>query len=172
MEKIKITQIEDKFLDACGSTDLNTVKELLPKIQDLNFSFGHNSPISHAIINDSVELLELLIKHGANISNDYHLVDCIQSIPMLERLISHGLDIYHSQDEKESPLYFMIIFSQLDVAKKMIELGVEYKHLDFSENPLRQEEMNNFIVQFEAKKEKQHLESNLSPIEKISKIKI
>lgn len=172
MIEIEPQGIKMQFLDACSDNNVALIKELLPQIDNLNYRFAHNSPIWHAISNDSLKLVDLFIEHGARLNEDYSVIHGVQSIAMLEKLISYGLDIHYEEDLTDSPLYCIAIHTELDVAQKLIELGVKYQHLDFSESPNRKQKMMTFIAKFEAKKEKDYLEWQIHSNDKMNKIKL
>jgi hypothetical protein len=155
---MNLTPLEEKFLDACSDDDMDLIKELVPLIQNVNFERGNNTPLWHAVCNNNLALVDILIEKNAHINDANTIIDGIQSLDMLEKLIHYGLNIHYDEDSLESPLYFMVIYCDIVVAKKLIELGVKYQHLDFSENPQKNEEIKYFIEELEIKKEKKLLD--------------
>jgi ankyrin repeat protein len=162
-----LTIDETDFLNACYDGNLAKLKTLLPLIDNVHIRDKEgNTPLWYAVIQEHHEVIDFLMDNGANInetdSDENTLLDGVENIEMLNKLISYGIDIHIFENKPESPLYYLILYGRLNIAKKLIELGVQYEHinLDINQYQIQEayiEEMKEFFAIF---KEKKKLESS------------
>lgn len=167
MENSKLTPKQEMFWNACSDGNMELIKKLIDTIDDVNFEQGCNSPLWFAVSNNDIECVKLLIEHGANVNFldniGNSILDGVCSVAMLELLISKGFNIHYHEEQVESPLYFIGLYTDMDVFKKLIDLGVKYQHLNFNCDDVgRTEEIQNYITQHDAKLEKEQLEQKIS----------
>jgi ankyrin repeat protein len=132
-----LTYLENQFLDACSLGQLDKVRELIVKIESINyFDDASQCPLWRSISEDHCDVAKFLLQNGANIYHthlsDNVMLEAITSVPMLELLIDYGLDIYNNENSRVSSLYFIMKYHNQEVACKLVDLGVKYQHLDLS----------------------------------------
>lgn len=174
-----MTELDTEFLNACYDGHLNKLKELLPLISTIHLvDRENNTPLWYAVIQEHFDIIDFLVGNGANI-NEFdeegnNILDGINNVNLLNQVIRYGFNVHQFEEKKESPLYYLICYGHIDVATRLIELGVKYQHLDFyhgrfSIEPSYIKEIEDFIAVFN---EKTSLEKELNAEEKSHEKKI
>lgn len=106
-------------------------------VDSVNFEDNDGEyPLRAAVQSESLEIVSLLIDNYAIVNwiNKYDdtVLASIYNVDILDFLIKHGLDIHHREYNEYSPLEHICYRGLFDMAKRLIELGVEYQHLDLS----------------------------------------
>jgi ankyrin repeat protein len=165
---MQLNQFEIRILKACFENNVDTVKELLPLVDSVNFENEHsNYPLKIAVLNNCYDMVKLLIDNCAIVNwidNDgENILSSIPSVEILTILIQNGLDIHHKENELESPLDYICYYGSLDVAAKLIELGVKYEHLDLSQMKTdNREDAQKFKKTFDIVSEKNRLNQSFT----------
>jgi ankyrin repeat protein len=125
------------FLSITGN--VQEAKKILPLISSVNFEDNNrNSPLNMAVANKQYDMLAFLIQNGGNL----HYIDkantclwhMVKDLTMFNTLIDYGMDVHLMENDEDSPLNHFKS-QHTDIAKKMIDFGVSYKHLQWEHFP-------------------------------------
>lgn len=136
---MNLTNKEREFLEACRYGDIEKVRELIVKIDSINYydDEDEHTPLMESISQDNLVVTKFLLQNGANIEHSHFtynvIIENILSVAMLDLLVEYGLNIHYNESEKKSPLYFFARYFNHEVACRLIDLGVKYEHLELME---------------------------------------
>lgn len=162
-----LTHFEKRFLYACEKGNIESIKETLPFIDSVNFENEKaEHPLKMAVIYNSVDIIKLLIDNFVIVNwidnQEQSVLKYIKSVDVLNLLNDHGLDIHYHEKKLNSPLYYMYINNQLDVASQLLFLGVQCLHLQFPETKQgNKRKKSQFCDLFKTFKEKQMFEHSV-----------
>lgn len=162
-----MTKYEREILYSCIIGDTQKLYQLMPYVSHLNFEDEErNSPLLLAVINEQYSVIELLIKHGADLhhidGSSFNLLNLVKTEKMFNFLLDYGMDV-HLQEMSESSPFWSHGGSNNDehikIIRKMLHLGVKYTHLDYKSFSQKTLEC---ITHFEIYFEKDKLEQKIS----------
>ena len=125
---------ENLFVDIIEKNDV----ELLDKMRERGLqidkpdSENHATPLMYACMNGSVEIVDYLVRHGAqiNIGDDEGTTPLMYAITgsnigCVEYLLKHGVDVNMRQDDKVTALICACLMDNLEITKLLVNKGTE-----------------------------------------------
>lgn len=108
---------------ACGLGYFNVVKMLLEYGANVS-GRNLNNPISRAITAGSVDIIRLLVQHGATLEPDALCVAAVNGIPeVMEELVDLGLSVQYCN--YGTPILHCALNSGLPTIQKLLDLGAD-----------------------------------------------
>ncbi len=122
------------LIEAVSSRSLKKVDFLLKNGAQVNRKsegFGGVSPISEAVYNEDLEMVKLLIDHGADLSLEKDNGETLllvailseKSYPVVKLLIEKGADVNRSNNYKETPLMKAAQYNLPAIVKLLLDSG-------------------------------------------------
>lgn len=151
---------------------LDKIAQMAPFLKTLDYQYHENNPLMCAVYHNDYDLIKLLLNLGANlnysIDTNNNTLSHVREVKMLDYLIDKGLNIYLNECSDESALFYLLQEGELEIVKKLINLGVQYQHLDYMNlYKTGRDAFIEYITLHEANKEKEQLELNLTKKQKV-----
>lgn len=162
-EKLLPRILNEGFILACQLKNKKIVAEFLKIIKNVNFTIKETSPLIEASIAGDLELIELLLKNGADanlVINKCDYTSFMQIIKLqkglkedakiLKLLISHNAALESVDNWGWTPLLLAIVVKNIIAVKTLIESGANIQAKDIKGNTafsLAKETNNQELIQ-------------------------
>ena len=123
-----------------GPINTEIVKDLIKIGSELNIvsECGMATPLYQAVFNNNLEIVNLLIEHGANVNLSKRYNECPLSnaaqfgyLPIVMTLIQHGANVNNiNSTQLTSPLYLAAQNNHLEVVIELVKAGANIDHLN------------------------------------------
>lgn len=125
--------LERVLFENCLWGNLTNVSVLLNEEVDLNSWKSENSPLRAAILSGNVELVKLLIEHGAKLDTVFgrnrltylHLAAQMGYADIISTLVRSGIDINIPDAKGSPPLYTAVISKQVTSVHELLYQGAD-----------------------------------------------
>ena len=119
-----------ELLEACGNSDIHTVKKCLNAGIDVNGYGWDSKPIHKAVINNDIGMVEYLLKRGANVNIGWcwNALSCAVdngNFEMVEYLISQGASVNKGINRISKPIYLACKKGYFNIVHYLISHGLK-----------------------------------------------
>ncbi len=143
-----VLSINDAFMNFIEKNDIEHAKKYLQNIDQLKFDINHKcplfTPLTYASSSGFIEIVELLLKHCADVNfvdnNGDTALLCASSqnyINIVKILLKHGADPNYKDHDGNTALIYSVIYYNIEIVGLLLENGANIKCTNnFGYNPL------------------------------------